>query len=337
MGPGADDLTVRRDTGGNYRIFTVEGSVNAEFYSLTITNGFSSMGGGILNHGSLILADMVVSFSIATGASSTAGGGIHNTGSLLAYNTVITGNTATSGIGGGILSTGSTATLDLIGCTISNNTSASAAGGVHSDGTMTIQSTTISGNSAATGGGVSSGGIASILDTTISDNIAVSDGGGIRVGGPGNSLTIQNSTISGNTAQGFFGGGIRNTGQATLTILNTTITDNSAQTGGGVHSSQFGVQNYFRNSIFAGNSADSFPDFKGPLNGSGYNLFGSSSGGTGQASTDILDVDPMLGPLADNGGPTLTHALLSGSPAINAGDNTGAPSSTSAGRGSRGL
>jgi hypothetical protein len=57
----------------------------------------------------------------------------------------------------------------------------------------------------------------------------------------------------------------------------------------------------------------------------GYNLFGNSSGGSGYTDTDLLDVDPLLGPLQDNGGPTLTHALLPGSPAIGAGDKTGHP------------
>jgi hypothetical protein len=63
----------------------------------------------------------------------------------------------------------------------------------------------------------------------------------------------------------------------------------------------------------------------GVLTSSGHNLISDSTGGSGYAPTDILDVDPMLGPLTDNGGPTLTHALLPGSPAIDAGDNTGAP------------
>jgi hypothetical protein len=80
-----------------------------------------------------------------------------------------------------------------------------------------------------------------------------------------------------------------------------------------------------RNTIVAGNSADASPDLAGVLASSGFNLFGNSSGGSGYAPTDILDVVALLGPLADNGGPTQTRALLSGSPAINAGDNADAP------------
>jgi hypothetical protein len=79
---------------------------------------------------------------------------------------------------------------------------------------------------------------------------------------------------------------------------------------------------FMRNTIVAGNGPQ---DIGGTLASSGYNLIGNSTGGSGYADTDILDVDPMLGPLADNGGPTQTHALLPGSPAIDAGDNADAP------------
>jgi hypothetical protein len=72
-----------------------------------------------------------------------------------------------------------------------------------------------------------------------------------------------------------------------------------------------------QNSIITGNPGQVL---SGALTASGYNLISNSTGGSGYAPTDILDVDPLLGPLADNGGPTLTHALLPGSPAIDAGD-----------------
>jgi hypothetical protein len=75
-----------------------------------------------------------------------------------------------------------------------------------------------------------------------------------------------------------------------------------------------------RHTIIAQNYAAHGTDFSGQLASSGYNVYGSSSHGSGFSSTDILDVDPLLGPLQDNGGPTLTHALLPGSPAIDTGD-----------------
>jgi hypothetical protein len=72
--------------------------------------------------------------------------------------------------------------------------------------------------------------------------------------------------------------------------------------------------------IVANNDAAFGPDFYGSYTSLGYNLFGNSSGGSGYAGTDLLDVDPLLGPLQNNGGQTWTMALLTGSPAINAGD-----------------
>src|SRR5262249_5114433 len=88
--------------------------------------------------------------------------------------------------------------------------------------------------------------------------------------------------------------------------------------GGGVRKASGTVS--ARNTLFGNNAAANAPDFSGPLTSSGYNLFGDSSGGSGYTATDLLDVDPGLGPLQANGGPTLTHALLAGSPALNAGD-----------------
>jgi hypothetical protein len=75
----------------------------------------------------------------------------------------------------------------------------------------------------------------------------------------------------------------------------------------------------------AGPGTNTSPDLAGGLGSQGHNLIGSSQGGSGYAATDLLNVDPRLGPLQDNGGSTQTMALLSGSPAIDAGDNTDAP------------
>jgi hypothetical protein len=77
------------------------------------------------------------------------------------------------------------------------------------------------------------------------------------------------------------------------------------------------------NTLVADNAAaDYAPDLYGTLASLGHNLIGNSTGGSGYADTDLLDVDPLLGPLDDYGGPTLTHALLPGSPALNTGDPT---------------
>jgi hypothetical protein len=85
-----------------------------------------------------------------------------------------------------------------------------------------------------------------------------------------------------------------------------------------------------KNVILAGNTAPTSPDVSGVLNSQGHNLIGDGTGGSGYVDTDLVGtsespIDPRLGPLQNNGGPTLTMALLPGSPAIDAGDNTDAP------------
>jgi hypothetical protein len=263
LGPGADKLTIRRDTGGNYRIFEVLPNVHAEIYDVSIANGIATgmsanMGGGIRNSGVLTLGRCTVNDNMAT-ISFAMGGGIANLGVLTVFDSTITGNAASGngGLGGGIFNS-STAMLTIINSTISGN-SASA-------------------------------------------------------GGPGD-----------NSARG---GGIRNSNQQPLIIITSTITDNDVdnsglgpESGGGID----GNVTWIRNSLIAGNSGRSGPDVFGSLTSGGYNLFGDSSGGSGYDPADILNVNPMLGPLQDNGGPTLTHALLPGSPSIDAGDNADAP------------
>src|SRR6516165_1599440 len=90
--------------------------------------------------------------------------------------------------------------------------------------------------------------------------------------------------------------------------------------GGIVNASGPTVRLLARNTILAGNMASTAPDLAGNLTSSGYNLIGNTDGGSGFDPTDLLNVDPQLGALQDNGGPTPTMALLSGSPALNAGD-----------------
>lgn len=207
----------------------------------------------------------------------------------------ISGGNVSSGFGGGILY-GTNSTVTVTNSTISGNSASGGAGISNSSGgTLTVTNSTISGNSAGNlgGGGIFSGsGVLNVTNSTISGNMSTdSGGGGIINGGTG---TVTNSTISNNsTSGGADGGGIRNAG-----------TVNS------------------RNSIIAGNTASSgAPDFFGTLTSQGHNLIGNTSGMSGTVATDITNVNPLLGPLANNGGPTQTMALLPGSPAINAGDN----------------
>ncbi len=346
LGPGSELLTVRRDSGGDYRILEVDPGASVLLFGLTIANGFLSdvseeRGGGILNKGTLtLLGDVAV-----VGNRAYSGGGIFTQGPFAAYFSNISNNTGGSGIspggattsifhstisgndGGGISATAALNFITVEDSIVTNNTTVFGRPGISIyEGTLTVERTTISNNHSSSGSGggiyIDAGVTATIRDTTIALN-STTHGGGIH-NGHSTDVLIENSTISSNTATSQSGGGIRSEGK--LTLRHSTIHGNSsANMGGGIWAAGGQSFNFFRNNIIAGNSAPNAPDMKGPLNTSGFNLFGNHIGATGFAESDLLDVDPLLGPLADNGGPTLTHALLPGSPAIDAGDNTDAP------------
>jgi hypothetical protein len=209
-------------------------------------------------------------------------------------------------------------------------------GGIGNAGTMRIVNSTISGNSALrAGGGIDNSGTATIGDSTISENSSLCGtlpwdenevcfpGGGIRNTG---TLNLINSTVSGNSA-GDNGGAIDNSG--TLFLQNTTIADNTAKVSGAVANDNTAS---LQNSILAGNTdASQQPsDCSGTLNSQGSNLIQSLNGCTltGEATGNLTGVDPLLGPLQDNGGATFTQAPRQGSPAIDGGSPAPAGSST---------
>src|SRR5207245_954966 len=169
------------------------------------------------------------------------------------------------------------------------------------------------------GGGLDlSRGAGDIQRSLFYGNSGYISGGGILNGG---SLTLTNSTVSGNSA--YYGGGIYNRG--TLSMNSCTIAFNTEPAGhGGVYS--YGATLTTRNTIMADNRDPSGSgDFSGTITSAGHNLLQNPTGATivGDPTGDIYGVDPLLGPLADNGGPTLTHAA--GSPVVDLGDNTNAP------------
>ena len=213
-------------------------------------------------------------------------------------------------------------TLSLSGVTITGG-SADSGGGILNAGTLTVTDATVRGNSTGgTGGGIANQSTATISQSTLSGNLAADDGGGFHNTG---TATITNSTISGNwtTGAGSSGGGISNQIGASLTSINNTIAQNVAVArGGGIDSG--GTANA-TNTIIALNTAPSGPDVYGAVTSSGYNLIGAEADSAGWLVSDLLNTDPLLGPLEDNGGPTFTHALLPDSPAIDAGTATDAP------------
>lgn len=358
-GPGANLLTI---SGNNVsRVFAISPSDTASISNLRVTQGtsltgaFPGFGGGIYNQGFLTLTNLVVTGNSATNdgggvynstndsltligcvitnnTAANLAGGVHNHtgGTLTVTDSTISNNTSTSGGGGGIYSE-DTSTLTLTNSIVSGNqalgTSGSGAGILADSITLTMTNSTISGNSAsAVGGGVAFDidSTATISRSTFSGNTAVTRGGGIDIQPDiNNFITIENSTISGNSAPN--GGGIFRVASATLTVtLNyTTVAGNTATgTGGGIN----GTMN-LGSTIVANNTAAASPDYAGTLNSLNYNLVENTAGTTftGTTTNNVTGLDPNLGSLQNNGGPTATHALLTGSPAIDAADLSSFP------------
>lgn len=191
-----------------------------------------------------------------------------------------------------------------------------------------LNNTTIMGNSATYGGGINNGcGKVWIHNSTINNNYADVTGGGIENDSCGE-LVVENSTISSNEA--FVGGGIYQYNDLSeARIYNSTIKSNRATGpgGGGIELDPNGGILTLSNTIVSGNYSDTAPDCLSPSDdifSVGYNLLGSALGcSISLQPSDLSNVDSMLGPLQSNGGPTWTHKLLDGSPAIDAGNPYG--------------
>jgi hypothetical protein len=293
-------------------------------------------------------------------SSGGSAGGIYNDGyyknaSLTVVNSTISNNAGIGSVpvGGGIWSRKEgdvTVTLTVINSSITGN-SANRGGGIAAGGTTVIQNSVIANNSGHVGGGVDISGDATIAYSTISGNYSRcvyynGDAGGIYIGsgtvaithstisgngacyngeGSGNkaaginnegTLTLANSTVSGNYSSNSqaFTGGIQNLGPA-LEIVNSTISNNRGVVGG---LRRINGTVTIANTIVAGQASG--PDCSGTITSGGHNLDSDGTCALGAAG-DISTGNANLGPLANNGGKTLTHALLGGSQAINAGDN----------------
>jgi predicted outer membrane repeat protein len=309
-GPGANKITV---SGNNTnRVFDITaGTVSLS--GLTIANGnsggdFANRGGAIFDNATLTVSNCSLSSNSAVwdgggifangpltvsnctlsgNSASLSGGGIEADGPLAVSNCNLSGNSSNEG--GGILAIGTlTAVSD---CTFSGNSATGAGGGIFVEGKVTVSSCTFSSNSASVGGAVLNSASLTLTSCTVWDNSAGIGGGIYNDGG---TMTLTNCTISGNSASSYGGGGIFEPNPDFTTLANTIVAGNTASTG---------------------------PDVLGTVISQGYNLIGNPDGGSGFVATDLLGLNPLLGPLQDNGGPTRTMALLPGSPAINAGSN----------------
>ncbi len=252
----------------------------------------------------------------------------------------ITNGNAGFGVGGGI--NNDSASLTVSNCTISGSTAIRGGGIFNGTGQLTVIGSTLTANSGVDGGAMGNVGVTIVNSSTFNGNFASDEGGGIRNDGQ---LTVDNSTFSGNSVN-FAGGAIENFSDNTLIVTNSTITGNRADadgngsgTGGGIHSAAQGTET-LKNTIVAGNfrgtgtTADDISGFT--IDSASYNLIGdsSTSGGISNGTNgNIVGVDPKLGPLAYYGGPSATHILKTGSPAIDAGDPNFAPPPSSDQRG----
>jgi hypothetical protein len=335
--------------GGIFAMPSAKGaSANLTLTGVTLANNTAHGGGGGAYLYSGPSGTAQVTNSLVSGNTSTNGwgGGLYMIGAASQVSqTHVVNNQTSIYPGGGIQPCGGT-NFTISDSEVSDNVSASNGGGLYACfSSVTAIRTTISGNTAAGNGGglgLYGGSAASaIQDSTISGNMATGKGGGIEVRTPQNSggtvdyaVTLTNVTIANNIANGNGGGLYSNLGYLfggtpgtiPLTIESSTLVGNSAATGGGVVASSKGIPIVLHNSIVANNTgAAADPDTSGTFNAN-FNFVFASGASTLTGANNTTAVDPQLGALGVNGGPTQTMLPMVGSPVIDAGDNTGAPS-----------
>lgn len=307
---GVHNSGIRNSAGGSMKLENSSVSSNFSFGGPAIVNlgnlvavdsAFSHNGGeysgngGTTNIGTMTISNSRISNN--HGGVMAGNGGISNTGKLTISGSTISGNTNTISQGGGI-SNLSTGTATLTNSIVSNN-NANGGGGIANTGTMTLAKNLISGNKA--------------LYKSNEYGYVYPGGGGIYNKG---TITVANSTLSGNSTDKYLGGGIANKGVMSLSHI--TLTDNATTVaaGGGGIKNYLGAELTLSNSVVANSKTGGDCHNEGVLNLTGKNLI--EDGGCGAP----LGGDPKLALLLDNGGPTATHALLPGSPAIDAADKT---------------
>ena len=342
-GPGAATLKISgHDTS---RIFDIDVGKTVSISGLTLTHGLApdfENGGGIRNRGIITLTGVTID-SCAVSRTGAHGGAIDNDGTtsrLTLISSKILNNHSDEG--GGIFN-GLGAIASIVKTTVSNNSGGndSSGAGIRNDGTMSIRLSTISGNIGTGafffGGGIRNDGNLTVLSSTISGNLTQGQGGGIRSAG---TLILIDTTVTGNIALGGFDGtgGILING-GTATIANSTITKNfdaagTATSAGGLALTAGTLT--LHNSVIADNFAIGAtpPDIRAAVAVAAGNFIGIGTPDLTGITTGIdfnrigtlaTPLDPKLGPLQNNGGPTLTRLPLPGSPLINAGVNSSIP------------
>jgi uncharacterized repeat protein (TIGR01451 family) len=324
----------------------------------------AASGGGMLDDGTLTLTKDVLTNNIAPGD----GGGVEDaatpgdagvgvltiTGSTLSNNYACgNGGSSPYGNGGGVdESGGANVTIDT--STFSGNQAASDGGGVDeaangnatTNGTVTITDSSLIKNVAYNGGGVGGEGCAQGCDATrgvldlyrdlFAHNYASTvegSGGAVWAAAGSNNggdpITLVNSTVTGNIASE--GGGVFNSFNGTISFstINANTASSGGSSGGNIYTANEGPGWTVDDSIVTAGMPDNCGG--GGVNSGGYNLFDDNEtgfGGCNAVSTDLTYKNPVLGPLADNGGPTQTEALLAGSPAVDAASMTACTAET---------
>lgn len=283
-------FTLSRSGAATFRIMRISLGANVFINDLTIENGLANAPGlGVM------------------------GGAIFTRGQLTIDNSIFRNNVAndgSNGLGGAIAVVETSANVTITNSTFTGNSAPPNSGGAiqNTRGTVFLRGNTFFNNNASNGGG---------LETQ------------------GGNVTLINNTFSGNTANQ--GGGIYTGSSAVLTLQNNTITNNTASiSGGGIHNNFFGTVN-IQNTIIAGNTAPTDSNCRNDnsfggtvINGNSYNIFGTggNAGGCPAGATDIVPagaIGTIISPLANNNGPTLTHALAIGSPALDAANLANCP------------
>ena len=340
--------TARPGNGGGLHSGGGDVTIRGGVYS----NNTAVEGGGLWSNGTLTINAEVeddssavrgratrITNNTATGAmAGTGGGGVYaETGAdVTITGAVIEDNAATgaSGSGGGLLVADGASVSVFLG-SISNNQANRAGGGIElfddvlSDDPTTVSLSKVSvlDNEIATpapgnGGGLHAGGGAVVTaDQSTFANNSATEGGGLWINVDGR-LTLSNSTVSGNAATGD-GGGVYDNGGARISVSSATVADNTAGANGGGFVSESTGRFSFQNTILANNDASTGDDCFGTFQSGGFNLIESTQNCTirGTTASNIVGADPALAPLADNGGPTQTRALMQSSRAINNGQS----------------
>ncbi|MGH3217979.1 MAG: beta strand repeat-containing protein [Streptosporangiaceae bacterium] len=296
-----DTITTTASTTAPFRIFDVAVGGSLTLNDLTLSNGLAddgvNGGGAIFSHGSLTVTSVTFSDNSSPSSTGTSGGAINSAGPLSVSNSTFTGNTAQEG--GGIFNESSTSTATVTDSTFSGNTAASG------------NTATIYGGGALT----SADGTTNLTGDTFSGDDATGTAGGGAIDNDA-TLNISDSTFNGDTAGTNGGGAIINFG--TTTITQATFSGNSSQYGAN-------ILNYTGDTLkismsIVANGQGGGPNCGGgsPVTDAGYNIDTGTSCGFSTANHSMSNTNPLLDPLASNGGPTQTMALPSGSPAVDA-------------------